>query len=156
MSCGPGAAGATPIVPANGASGMRAFSPYRSGALPVVPVVQGRFREVVGEQTEAGYVCRPAPTRRSIGEDADAQNVTGLCAVDENRAGHRIDARGVVGGKNVGGTCLGDLASRGVGNVEGYALVGRDRQDGCMGFVPRVVAVMAVNCVLGGDHRQVL
>ena len=58
----------------------------------VVPVMQPRVGELVGEQAEARDVAGPAPARRAQRQHRDLERVARLRAVDLDRAGDRVDA----------------------------------------------------------------
>ena len=57
----------------------------------VAPDVERRFRELVGQQAEAGDDRGPAPTRRNKGFDCHLERVAGFGPVDGDRAGDRVD-----------------------------------------------------------------
>ena len=57
----------------------------------VFPDVQRRLLELVGEQAEARNVGRPAEARGLEALDRDLERVARLGAVDEDRAGDRVD-----------------------------------------------------------------
>ena len=58
----------------------------------VIPDVQSRVGKLVSEQTEAGNVCRPAPSGWPKIEQRNFQHVTGHRPIDVDRAGDRIGA----------------------------------------------------------------
>ena len=113
----------------------------------VVPVMQPRVRELVGEQAEAGDVAGPAPARRAQRQDRDLERIAGLCAVDPDRAGDRIDAAEVELFEVGRGRGLVELTGRGVERLELHALARRDLQHRGKGVVPAVVDVVAVDRV---------
>ena len=57
----------------------------RREARIIVPVVQSRVRELLGEQPEPGNVSCPAPARRTERQDGDLEGIARLRAVDVDR-----------------------------------------------------------------------
>jgi hypothetical protein len=122
----PGSAGATPIVPGNGANASVMSSANRTRPLADLRDPQPRLAELVGKQAEAGNDRRPAPGMRTQLEDLDGEHVAWLRTAHEHRTGHGVDPvevqRGDIGGRRVGG----ELVAGSVGGLELHGLAGLD------------------------------
>src|SRR3979411_2583009 len=106
-------------------------------------MMQVRVGELVGEQTEARTVARPAPARRLQRQDRDLERIAGLGAVDEDGPGHRVDEGEIELFQGLRRRGLRELPGRSVPGLELHALAGRDL------VVPAVMDMLPVNRVLG-------
>ena len=114
----------------------------------VVPVVQVRVGELVGEQAEAGDVAGPAPARGAKGQYRDLERIARLRAIDVDRPGDRIDAPEIEFCEVAGGGVFGELPGGCVQRFELDALARRDLQLGRKRVIPAVVDMFAVDRVL--------
>src|SRR5258708_33346521 len=112
-------------------------------------MMQVRVGELVGEQTEARNVARPAPARGLQRQDRDLERIAGLGAVDEDWPGHRVDEGEVELLQGLRRRGLRELPGRSVPGFELHGLAGRDREPRRELVVPAVMDMLPVNRVLG-------
>src|SRR4030081_3182408 len=112
-------------------------------------MMQVRVGKLVGEQTEARNVARPAPARRLQRQDRDLERIAGPGAVDKDGPGHRVDEGEIELLQGLRRRGLRELPGRSVPGLELHGLAGRDREPRWELVVPAVMDMLPVNRVLG-------
>ena len=93
----PSSAGATPITPQKGRSGTMAGASERLTSRFKLPEEEIRLGEALLQKAESFDHARPAPAFVRDFENVDLQHVAGLGALNEDRAGERVDAAAIDG-----------------------------------------------------------
>ena len=113
--------------------------------------MQGGVLELVGEQAKPRYVRCPAPAGRAELQKRYLDGVARFCAVNIDRACHRIDLAEIQFAEVSEGRFGGDLPAGGIRGIECNGLAGRDPDCRGIGIVPAVVAGVIMDCV-GAFH----
>ena len=134
----------------------RTESRRRHGDAVVLPDMQSRFLELIGQQAETRNIRCPAMTDRVKLADGHFQGVAGFGALHIDRPGHRVDLAEIQIGQGFQGRIGAELSAGGIQAFEQDGLTGLCRQRRWKILVPAEIMLCAMNRVGAGDAHESL